>query len=517
MAVFLSPSGDGLKVLVPIIGEFAGAFRAVAEHFARLGMEIDEARKDQTGLCFASHDPSLWVAADPDSCEPFRPSECAIIPRYQNTDGDIVTDFASVQAATEPLMMISPDCPYSQWIEIGQALHCQFAGSFDGLSLWDQWSRHGEKYEGEKSLQKHYHSFRSAGITFRTVLKYAANAGWSRPGRPKARVQQARPASTANELGELIDAQVSGTYSAVPFPFPIVTKATRALLPGSVTLLCGAPGSAKSWFVLQCLRYWVASGYPAAVLMLEEGRGWHLNRLLAQLTREKNVLDPDWVRANGEEVHRWYASHRSTIDSVGASLHCDGNVTMAACCDWVEQQCSDGKRIIVVDPITLADPGAQKSWDADRQMIARCKVAIEKAGASLILVTHPRKGSGSGAGGKPAPPGMDDLSGGAAYSRAAACVIWMNGLPDGEITTVVDHDGNVREHEVHKHVRVLKARNSKGLFASIGMAFSELCLTEVGTIVAKPAKPADASHQSPRLRQKPCTSEDLFHEAVKAG
>ena len=65
LAVFLSPTGTGLKVLLKVKADaesHLASFHAVKAHIRELaGCEIDEACKDPTRLCFFSHDPQCWI------------------------------------------------------------------------------------------------------------------------------------------------------------------------------------------------------------------------------------------------------------------------------------------------------------------------------------------------------------------------------------------------------------------------------------------------------------------------
>lgn len=512
LAVFTSPSGDGLKVLVPVLSPIEDVWITVANWFSnKHTLEADQARKDKHGLCFASWDADLFVAADPDAVEPF--VAVATAPAQTTAsfpvEGQVLAEYLDLATAEGPLNRCDPDCPYEQWLEIGMALHCQFSGSFAGLGLFDLWSSRGKKYAGQKEVQAKWRSFKAEGFTFRTVLKRAGDAGWTKPGRPRRTIEQPTTTGKSDPLGDLIAAETDGSYALAAWPFPCLTAKARSLMPGSVTVMCGAPGGSKTWFLLSCLREWVEQKISADVLMLEENKGWHLKRLLAQLQGDPNYLDSEWCRCHPEDVNRAHQRHRWIIDDVGAHIWCDGNVRMEACAKWVEERCEAGTRILAIDPITLADPGGEKTWDADRKFMARCKVAIEKAGASLVLVSHPKKASG----GKAMPPQMDDLAGGAAYSRAAASVLWISGLPDIVESPVVNADGQYRQATVHKTIQILKARNGVGQGATIGMAFSELNFSELGVMVrqGKPPK-ADASHQAARLRQQPRRGEDLFNE-----
>ncbi len=63
-ALFLSPSGDGLKLLFRVRADGAfhlASYRAVERHIMELtGVQIDESCKDLARLCFASYDPDLY-------------------------------------------------------------------------------------------------------------------------------------------------------------------------------------------------------------------------------------------------------------------------------------------------------------------------------------------------------------------------------------------------------------------------------------------------------------------------
>lgn len=61
-AAFISPSGNGLKVLVPIFaGDHAEGFRAASTYFKdKLSMEADKQVKEPGRLCFVSDDPHLY-------------------------------------------------------------------------------------------------------------------------------------------------------------------------------------------------------------------------------------------------------------------------------------------------------------------------------------------------------------------------------------------------------------------------------------------------------------------------
>lgn len=71
--LFVSPSGDGLKIIVwtDPNADHLSNFRAYADylksHYAPLGLVPDEAGKDLARACFVPHDPAAWLAPNSDA------------------------------------------------------------------------------------------------------------------------------------------------------------------------------------------------------------------------------------------------------------------------------------------------------------------------------------------------------------------------------------------------------------------------------------------------------------------
>jgi len=75
LAIFISPSGAGLKVLVPITAtnsaEHNACFVVAESHFKQLGFAVDPSCKDVARLCFASSDSECWTASGEQKVSPF--------------------------------------------------------------------------------------------------------------------------------------------------------------------------------------------------------------------------------------------------------------------------------------------------------------------------------------------------------------------------------------------------------------------------------------------------------------
>lgn len=66
---FVSPSGNGLKVLLPIDAKDGATHRAayqqILERYKNLGMNPDTTGRNPSRLCFVSYDPEIWVNPSP--------------------------------------------------------------------------------------------------------------------------------------------------------------------------------------------------------------------------------------------------------------------------------------------------------------------------------------------------------------------------------------------------------------------------------------------------------------------
>lgn len=284
-------------------------------------------------------------------------------------------------------------------------------------------------------------------------------------------------------LGTLIEDTIAGRRKNEPWPWARMTKLARALLPGTVTLICGDPGATKSFLLLEAMCYWTAQGIQASVYELEEDRAYHLNRALAQLASNGNVTDDEWVRDNPDAARAAYAEHRPFLDQFAARIFeaPDNQVTIDELAEWVEQRVDAGDRIIAVDPVTAAAVG-REPWADDLRFMMRAKAAVRRGGASLVIVTHPKKGRKG--------QGLDELAGGAAYQRFSQTVFWVEAHQPKQVDiSRSDSFGGNCVEEVNRAIHINKARNGKGNGLSLGFVFSSdtLRFEEIG-LIAKEQK-----------------------------
>lgn len=278
-----------------------------------------------------------------------------------------------------------------------------------------------------------------------------------------------------------------GSFYSVRYPFDYLTRGTQPNTPGSITVLAGDPGSTKSFLVLQVLAFWLGMGTRADVMMLEKDQEFHVDRALAQKSGVAQVTDLDWKRNNPAERDYLITEHRAFIDAMGKHIHTpSGGCKLSDVQAWIEQMAKDGSRIVIVDPITLADAGKDR-WLEDSTFMREVGKILTKYGSSLILTTHPPKKSQG-------PVSMDHIAGGSAYARAADCVLYLVRYDEPKVVTIKarPNDGDVRamfpsmhQETIDREIVILKAREGRGAGWRIGFAFNSESLTffERGPII----------------------------------
>ena len=282
-------------------------------------------------------------------------------------------------------------------------------------------------------------------------------------------IESAERMADSREVADLFERMIDGRTEAVPFPWRVLSRETKALYPGTVTILCGDPGDGKTFAMYQCLAHWHFNGVPIAVYELEEDKPWHLRRIVAQIASNSNLLDDEWCRQNPGDVRDAMAAHQDTVDRLGARMMVapDTPVSLATVARWVEERAVSGARIIAVDPITAAEVGGNQ-WEEDLKFLLAIKSTARKHQCSVVLVTHPKKGRGKG--------GMDDLAGGAAYARFSQTILWIHRLDPPREVSVVTSVGRT-EYMANRTMWICKARNGRGTGLRIAFDFEGASVT----------------------------------------
>lgn len=285
----------------------------------------------------------------------------------------------------------------------------------------------------------------------------------------------AEPLTATSALAERLEKIVAGEFRAIAFPQqPCLSGLAKALMPGTLTTICGDPGAGKSFFVLENAWRWVQAGERVKVLMLEDDDAFHQGRAIAQMSGHADFVDVDFVAENGEWAKSVLEMYRPQLERFAPHLETTNSkqLTLDEIAAWVKNHAENGVRVIVVDPITAAKV-SDKPWIDDQKFLFSVKNVLEQTGASLILNTHPRTGQA----GKPSLSGM---SGGASYPRFSQCVLWLKNHDTMQEAKIFG--GPIAWHK--QEIQIRKSRNGKGQGSSvaINLNFQNLCFDEVGII-----------------------------------
>jgi len=291
-------------------------------------------------------------------------------------------------------------------------------------------------------------------------------------------IQQAKPKGIAARVSERIEASIEGKLESVPLPWTSLSHLTNAIIPGTVTLICGSPGASKSFMLIQAICYWLDNGVKSCIYELEEDREFHLMRALAQRSGNADVTRMDWVKANPQQARQTLTEHKQFIDTIGRNMWAcpDNQLTLDQLAKWSEDRAAAGYRIICIDPVTAAVQTA-KPWIEDSAFLQRIKRVATDNRCSFVLVTHPAKTLNK--------PDLSAMAGSAAYSRFAQAILWLHSHKDKE--SKIKTACGTAEDSHNRTVHILKARNGKGHGMSIACEFNseQLTLKELGLIIKK--------------------------------
>lgn len=307
----------------------------------------------------------------------------------------------------------------------------------------------------------------------------------AKPTEPAAPPKVAETAhGAAAELSAYLTGVTTRQIVNVPWPWPVFTGLTYALLPGCSTCVVGDPGVGKTYLILQCLQYWIANGFDPVVFFIEKDRKFHTHRLLAQLEKCGDFVDYNWIvtERGTKLIHEAMSRHAGMIDLIGKHIYSAPleRVTLDSLLAWIRQQASAGKRIIVVDPITAVKAGDRR-WEKDDDFVLESQEIMVKHGSSLVLVNHARKGN------RPGASTGHDMAGGAAYHRFTDTTVWMSRpKKPRKVRYQYSKLGQTFEstHKIPFFFQLHKTRHGKGSGLELAFNFDNLQFIEHGVVIA---------------------------------
>lgn len=262
--------------------------------------------------------------------------------------------------------------------------------------------------------------------------------------------------TAGSEFESRMDEIESGEWRSLDWPFPSLSRFSKSLFPGTITLLCGDPGSSKSFMLLQSMHWWHAVGCKVALFELEEDRAFHLHRLLAIVSENWNVLDDDWCRNNANQLKEIRKKFGPMVEDFAPRVTTVplGEVRYDTVLKWMQDECNAGAEILGIDPVTAVETGESRHRE-DLAFIVKATKILQKHRARLLLITHPR------AAGPKAGKTMDDMAGGRTFSRNTQTVLWLH-RHDPAKSFKIDNRLGVEIIDCNRTIVIAKARNGRG-------------------------------------------------------
>jgi len=288
-------------------------------------------------------------------------------------------------------------------------------------------------------------------------------------------INSASPKGPADKLNEKIEKIITGELVTIKFPFRWTGFLSNALLPGTLTIICGGIGASKSFMLLQCLMYWIRKGIRACCYMLEEDTDFHTQRALAQLAGISKLTDFEFVCKNHEIARQAMSENYDFLNDFGYCIETSptSQQTQPQIAEWILSKAKQGNRIICIDPITAAAQ-AKEIWIVDNTFLQAIKRTATDYNVSIVMVTHPIKTVSA--------PDMNQLAGSAAYARFVQTILWLENHE--EKTNLVEGDCGTTETGHNRTLHLLKCRNGAGQGKKIAFEFNvdSLTLRELGLI-----------------------------------
>jgi len=278
----------------------------------------------------------------------------------------------------------------------------------------------------------------------------------------------------------LLDKEAGGGGRRVLLPWPQLDEACRPLLPGTVTFVVGRGGSGKSWFGTRLLIHCLGNGVQSSAVMLEENPEWHLRRNLALLDGNTNFLRQEWVEENPFAHRDAMERHAIMLRQLSDAIKVDKRIKLKDLVLWIKERCRARDRLIIVDPVTLADAQGMKPWESDPYLMGETEAACQASGSSIVFIVHPSKQTGRPS----ALPDMDQIAGSADLQRSAQNILWLWSAPRNTMGRFLNGNGEVVTDQIHKRIIILKTRNAPGEGKIFAMSFNKLSLDELGEEVA---------------------------------
>lgn len=285
----------------------------------------------------------------------------------------------------------------------------------------------------------------------------------------------AKSTGAGQEVVQVLSAIGAGQYEPIETGFNCLDDIMQ-ILPGSLNLVCGSPGSSKSLLMLQLAAAWYRQKIKTAVFELEKDRVFHLRRALAQESGLAMLTNNRWAKHNAELAQKTAIEHLDFMDNFGRLIYATPEkiIYQKDVIEWTKQRADAGCRAVIIDPATKAER-TDEPYKADGVFVQQLAQVATLTRLVIFLVLHPSKAL-------VALPDLTQIAGGAAYGRFADNAVWLehhepktSQVKTACGTTDIQHD---------RTLWVLKSRDGAGTGSRIAFQFigDNLTLRELGRI-----------------------------------
>lgn len=281
------------------------------------------------------------------------------------------------------------------------------------------------------------------------------------------------------ELEEQIEDEISGARQDFGWHqnWPRM-NGTKTFLPGSLIVLCGSTGAAKSLFITETFWKKNFDGFPSTIMMLEDPAEYHERRIWSQMAGRSGLMHDNYVRDHFEEARNLYQEFKPSLDILRKArvIQTPGQnekPTVRWLLEWVKFELERGKKMLAIDPITNLAPSRNRFLD-EEELIREIKPLLSRYQAVCVLVTHPRDDN--------LPPSKANLSGSKAFDKFVSGIFWLKAVWNRSEKMV---GGMGMAQDYNKEMFVLKDRNAHfeyGQRIAFRFGYGSLCFEEVGII-----------------------------------
>ena len=290
---------------------------------------------------------------------------------------------------------------------------------------------------------------------------------------------KAKSTGPGQEVQKLLVDIGAGRYEPLETGFSTLDDIMQ-ILPGSLNLVCGSPGSSKSLLMLQLAARWYENQIKTAVFELEKDRVFHLRRALAQRSGLAMLTNNRWAKNNAELAQTAAMENLEFMDNFGRAIYAmpEKIIYQKDVVEWVRQRADAGSRAIVIDPATKAER-LSEPYKADGEFVQQLARIATLTRTVIFIVLHPAKT-------QIAMPDLAQIAGGAAYGRFADNAIWLE-IHEPKQSRVKYCTGTT-ETQHDRTLWILKSRDGSGTGARIAFEFdsNNLTLRELERIERKP-------------------------------